>query len=167
MKRGERGGERGAAVVEFAILTLLLLIFVFGIIEIGYLWAQKHYIGHAVREGGRTAARVAIYNNNTNAIQNLNDVKQAVEDAIEARLEEAPFYVGKLDQLVDIPDPVLVLAGTAQIPSVRVSVVVDTLDPFGNGSILWELLKLFPAANPDQAQPLTLTSSAVFAIEKR
>ncbi|NND02184.1 MAG: hypothetical protein HKN91_05305 [Acidimicrobiia bacterium] len=52
----ETDSERGANLVEFAVLAPLLLILIFGIIEFGYLFAQLNDVRHAVREGARYAA---------------------------------------------------------------------------------------------------------------
>ena len=45
--------ERGAALVEFAIVLPLLLLLVFGIIEFGFLLYNKAMITNASREGAR------------------------------------------------------------------------------------------------------------------
>jgi len=45
--------HRGAAVVEFAIVLVLLLAIVFGIIEFGFLMFNKQVITNAAREGAR------------------------------------------------------------------------------------------------------------------
>lgn len=58
MRAGERK-NRGAAVIEFAILLPLLAIIVFGILEFGFIWLQSHYIANAAREGARIAAKLA------------------------------------------------------------------------------------------------------------
>jgi Flp pilus assembly protein TadG len=50
------GDQRGAALIEFAILTPLLVLLVFGIIEFGWLFGQFNDIRHASREGARFAA---------------------------------------------------------------------------------------------------------------
>ena len=49
-------GERGASLVEFALIMPLLLILVLGIVEFGYLFAQFNEVRHAAREGARYAA---------------------------------------------------------------------------------------------------------------
>ncbi len=54
MGRGTRhGGQKGAAMVEFAIILPLLLVFVFGIIEFGLLLYNQQVITNASREGAR------------------------------------------------------------------------------------------------------------------
>lgn len=49
-------GERGAAAVEFAILTPLLFLILFGILEFGLAFLNVQSIRTGVREGGRAAA---------------------------------------------------------------------------------------------------------------
>jgi Flp pilus assembly protein TadG len=51
-----RTRERGAALVEFAILMPLLLLLILGIIEFGWLFGQFNDVRHAAREGARYAA---------------------------------------------------------------------------------------------------------------
>jgi len=53
-RRGRRE-ERGAAVVEFAVVLPLLLTILFGIIEYGYIFMVRQTLQHAAREGARTA----------------------------------------------------------------------------------------------------------------
>ena len=48
--------ETGAALVEFAIITPLLLVLVFGIIEFGRAYNAQNTLTHAAREGAREYA---------------------------------------------------------------------------------------------------------------
>ncbi len=48
--------ERGAVVVEFALVLPLLVLFVFGIVEFGRAYNAKIELTSAVREGARAAA---------------------------------------------------------------------------------------------------------------
>lgn len=55
--RDIRGGsERGANLVEFAILLPLLLLLVLGIVELGWKFSQFNDVRHGAREGARFAA---------------------------------------------------------------------------------------------------------------
>lgn len=51
-----RRDERGAAIVEFAVLLPLLLLFMFGIIEYGRAYNARIELTSAVREGARAVA---------------------------------------------------------------------------------------------------------------
>lgn len=51
-----RRSERGATLVEFALIVPLLLLLVFGIIEFGLLFNADSNVNQAARAGGRTAA---------------------------------------------------------------------------------------------------------------
>ena len=48
--------ERGANLVEFAILAPVLVILVLGIVEFGWLFGQLNDVRHGAREGARFAA---------------------------------------------------------------------------------------------------------------
>lgn len=50
--------ERGAALVEFALIATLLLTLVFGAIDIGYQWRFSHEAVGASRAGARIGARL-------------------------------------------------------------------------------------------------------------
>jgi Flp pilus assembly protein TadG len=58
-----RGGERGAALVEFAIVLVLFALLLFGVIEFGL--AYNDFI--AVRQGTREGARLAVVDDVNNA----------------------------------------------------------------------------------------------------
>jgi hypothetical protein len=48
--------ERGATLIEFALIVPLLLLLVFGIIEFGFVFNADSNVNQAARAGGRTAA---------------------------------------------------------------------------------------------------------------
>lgn len=54
MRRHDR--ERGAALVEFALILPILVMFVFGIVEFGRFYNARIQLTSAVREGARAAA---------------------------------------------------------------------------------------------------------------
>ena len=53
MKRKLLRGEQGSTAVEFALTVVIVLLFVFGIIEFGVLVYDKHVLTNASREGAR------------------------------------------------------------------------------------------------------------------
>ena len=52
--------QRGAAAVETAIIFILLMMFIFGIIEFGLLLFDKHILTNASREGARAGIVVGL-----------------------------------------------------------------------------------------------------------
>lgn len=48
-----KGGQRGATTVEFAIVILVFLSIIFGIIEFGLFMYNQHIVTNAAREGAR------------------------------------------------------------------------------------------------------------------
>lgn len=53
---GNRGGDRGQATVEFALVLPLLVLCVAGLVWVGQVMSQQVRIEHAAREGARAAA---------------------------------------------------------------------------------------------------------------
>jgi Flp pilus assembly protein TadG len=51
-----RNQDRGAQLVEFAMLAPLLIILLLGIVEFGYLFGQYNEVRHGAHEGARLAA---------------------------------------------------------------------------------------------------------------
>lgn len=52
----KRSKDRGANLVEFALLAPLLIILLLGIVEFGWLFSQNNDVRHGAREGARAAA---------------------------------------------------------------------------------------------------------------
>jgi Flp pilus assembly protein TadG len=50
------GGERGATLVEFAFILPVFVLFIFGIIDFGWAFAQNLDVKQGAREGGRIVA---------------------------------------------------------------------------------------------------------------
>ena len=51
-----KGEEKGAALVEFAIILPLLIVMLFGILEASWAFAQQNDVRHGTREAARLAA---------------------------------------------------------------------------------------------------------------
>ena len=56
MNVGKLGSERGASLVEFAMVAPLLIMLVMGIIDFGWILSQNQDIRHGAREAARLAA---------------------------------------------------------------------------------------------------------------
>jgi Flp pilus assembly protein TadG len=54
-RRNGRGGERGAALVEFALVLPMLLVVIFGVVDFGFVFQRYEVITNAAREGARLA----------------------------------------------------------------------------------------------------------------
>lgn len=50
-------GQHGSVAVEFAILTPIFLLLVFGIMDFGHAWYMDHIVSNASREGARYGTR--------------------------------------------------------------------------------------------------------------
>ncbi|HUY51175.1 MAG TPA: TadE family protein [Streptosporangiaceae bacterium] len=57
MRRG--GGQRSQALIEFALISPVLLLLLFGIVDIGRAIFYYDTLNHAAREGARTAVRAS------------------------------------------------------------------------------------------------------------
>lgn len=56
MRPRATGGERGASLVEFALVVPLLTLFLFGIVQFGIAYDKQQSINSAAREGARLGA---------------------------------------------------------------------------------------------------------------
>jgi Flp pilus assembly protein TadG len=56
MRTPDRAPDEGAAAVEFALVSLLLLTILFGILQYGFFFFQAAGVGHGAREGARLAS---------------------------------------------------------------------------------------------------------------
>jgi Flp pilus assembly protein TadG len=75
--------QRGAVVIEFAVVVLLLLLILFGILEFSFTFLQRHFVANAAREGIRIGVRAQNYNcfdefDTATSCKNAQDVANAV-----------------------------------------------------------------------------------------
>lgn len=154
--------DRGAAVVEFAVLFLLLLIIVFGIIEFGFLWLQSHYVANAAREGARVAATLP-----DPKTSDLLKVEGAVKSYLKGLYPDSTVDAGCcssgdfIEVAVADGDVIHVGGGAADVNTIKVSVKVQTAQIWK--PVLWDLLKLFPGVPPKDVNELS--DFAVFAVQ--
>jgi Flp pilus assembly protein TadG len=165
MKR--RSSQKGAAAVEFALLALLLLVFVFGIIEFGFLWVQSHYVANAAREGARVAAKVKGDDTAAPARQT------AAENAAREYLRRFFMYGDKVDNpgsnpgflTIDVTEDELPMASPLPQPPQLVQVTVTAQSGQIWQPVLWPLLNLLPGGDIFPDDFLTsITQSATFVI---
>ena len=174
--RSFRNPQKGAAVVEFAVMVGLLLVFLAGIFEFGFLWVESNYIASAAREGARVAAKIP--GDDTDA---TNARQTAAEAAVEKYLKssflfnnvyEHPDFDSKYSDFVlptynepTIKDSdgndVLVNGNPIYMAEVTVQVKTEYIwDP-----ILWPLLSaIIPGVSYNSSKLTQLSQSASFAI---
>ncbi|MFC1513369.1 TadE/TadG family type IV pilus assembly protein [Thermodesulfobacteriota bacterium] len=141
--------RRGAAVVEFAFLLIIILLILAGVIEFGFLWLQSHYINNAAREGARVAAKTESPQTTPPGAGN-DAVIKAVED-----------YLADLYPTTDLPDhSINVVKSTAgDTDGYKVTVKVKIIRIFGgDGSWFFTLFSPGDSGN-------YMTGSAFFADE--
>jgi Flp pilus assembly protein TadG len=63
--------QRGVAAVEFAMIAPVMMLFTFGLIEMGRFMLVKEAATHATREGARTAVRP--FATNEEVVQRVNE----------------------------------------------------------------------------------------------
>ncbi|ABA88992.1 Flp pilus minor pilin TadE [Syntrophotalea carbinolica DSM 2380] len=73
--------QKGAAIVEFAVILPLLLLIVFGIVEFGFIFYNQAILTNASREGAR---RAIVFETNSNGDRIYNGA--TVEDTIKRYL---------------------------------------------------------------------------------
>ncbi|HEX6966778.1 MAG TPA: TadE/TadG family type IV pilus assembly protein [Gemmatimonadaceae bacterium] len=132
--------ERGAAMVEFAIVLPLLLLLVFGIIDFGRALYTLNNLTSAVREGGRYAAA------------NVDDpTTTAAIDAVKAKVTADVIAFGGNPQ-----DPTVTVVPDAPYPATQ-SITVSIVD--------YPFTPLTPLASMIGLGSITMSPSAVFRWE--
>jgi len=86
----ERRGQRSQALIEFALVSPVLLLLLFGVIDIGRAIFYYDTINHAAREGARTAVRAS------NALPTNNDVLTVVTGQMQGAPVTAPCPQGPI-----------------------------------------------------------------------
>ena len=74
MRRRRHPRQRGAAVVEFAVVLPLLLTVLFGIIEYGWVFMVRQTLQTAAREGARLAVLQTSVSPYANVLERVSDV---------------------------------------------------------------------------------------------
>ncbi len=90
MRRSRHRGERGAALVEFALVSLLLVTFAFGIIEFGLGWQDRLTVQTAARAGVRVGSSLT-----TNSLADYNilaAVNSSLHDVGASNIEYVVIY---------------------------------------------------------------------------
>ena len=113
VKAGSRARDRGANLVEFAIIAPLLFALIFGIIDFGWILAQYEDVRHGTREGARMAAvNTDSVANMTTSVQNAMNIANG---ATVTFVDGANGCVGSIGR-VTVTVPVTSLTGFSSLP---------------------------------------------------
>jgi TadE-like protein len=106
--------ETGATAVEFAVVVALLLIILFGILELGFIFLQKHYVANAAREGMRVGVRANNFDSFTSLTDNTVDgcSQSATNRSYKVDCEVRNY----LDTLYERTEPVVSIARVPSTP---------------------------------------------------
>jgi Flp pilus assembly protein TadG len=119
----QKGNERGAVLVEFAMMLPLLVIILTGVVNLGLVIHEHELLQNAAREGARfsaqnpgatvaaTQARVVDYMSQENITVGAGDV--TVEQAFEVTIDGVTVTASKVTVTYTRP---LLLAGTPWLP---------------------------------------------------
>jgi hypothetical protein len=151
-----RNSEKGAAVVEFTLLALLLLVFVFGIIEFGFIWLQSHYIANAAREGARVASKLEDPTSGDDLLTIQNAIKDYLRGSVlySDDMINDPGKCCEEGKFIYLETPIL--ETISDTPAVRINLTVQTAviwEP-----VLWDLLNLMPGIDLGEIRQIRETA---------
>jgi Flp pilus assembly protein TadG len=155
--RGAGGGDRGAALVEFALALPLLLVVIAGIVDFAFVFQRYEVITNAAREGARLAS-----------LPEYTDdalVRARVRSYVQNGLSLSP---GALNSVMPVsPDAVSVTHGTFTVPkpggtTEDVDSTTVTVNYQHNFLLLGPMLSLI---NGSWGGTITLTSSSQMRLE--
>jgi Flp pilus assembly protein TadG len=115
-------GERGAALVEFALVLPLLLVVIAGVVDFGFLFQRYEVVTNAAREGARLAS-LPSYNGQTALIRAhvRNYVQQGLALSTAALNATVPNTAAGVD-ITNVTLSYTANGNTYQIPAVSVTV---------------------------------------------
>ncbi len=85
-RSGDRPGERGSALVELALIAMLLVTMTLGVFEVGVMWQDHQEVTQASRTGARVASQLGI----------LGQADQQTLLAVQAGLGDQASQVAKV-----------------------------------------------------------------------
>ena len=120
----QKSPERGAALVELAIVLPFLLLILMGIVEIGLLFYNQQVLTNSSREGARAGIARSTYNG---VVLDAN----AIEDIVEDYLGLGKTYTDRrLITFGSDPDPIVTTNGLGGAYGTNLTVTVEYDHPF-------------------------------------
>jgi Flp pilus assembly protein TadG len=144
-----RRDERGAALLEFALVFGLFVFVLFALIAFGMILSTKNSITHAAAEGARSA--IAPYNDPANTTTAAK--KAAAIAAAKAQVASSLSWLGSKYVAADSPDPT-VGACVGSTSGTATCITVKVVYPY-------ETRPLVVAPGMDLITPKTFSSTAV------
>jgi Flp pilus assembly protein TadG len=116
--------NRGAALIESAIITLSFLIFVFALLEAGRLFSVRHVVTEAAREGARYSVTPE---SGSSTLPTEAEVRQVVHDYLQMAKVNVPDDQIVIDQNAAGGVSVGYISGTPQYTRVTVTAAYKVL----------------------------------------
>ena len=179
-RRSPGGGQRSQALIEFALISPVLLLLLFGIIDIGRAIFYYDTISHAAREGARTAV-IAANMQPTNANVLATVTSQLIGATVSAPCPQGPISSGTPPAnsawlYITEPNPP---AGVQATPPMNApggenaaaaSGSCSAINPAGNNAQLqvtlrFNLVLITPIVAQATADRIVITAASVFRTE--
>ena len=116
----KRPVHRGIATVEAAVLLPVLVLMIFGFVEIGYLVNSHQVLHDAARQGARAAVRLENSNAEVHAA-----ATQSLNDSIAVNSGDVTVTMEKLNSVGTVNYQIQNLNENEQGESIRITVTVD------------------------------------------
>jgi Flp pilus assembly protein TadG len=178
--RAPRNGQRSQALIEFALISPVLLLLLFGIIDIGRAIFYYDTLSHAAREGARTAV-IAANTQPTNASVLATVTSQLVGAPVTAPCPQGPITSATPPDnaawlYITEPNPP---AGIETTPPMNApggenaaaaSGSCSAINPAGNNAQLqvtlrFNLILITPVVAQATADQIVITAASVFRTE--
>jgi hypothetical protein len=156
--KADLSSQRGATMVEFAVIAALVFVILFGILEYGLVFLQEHYVADAAREGARTGVRA----NNYDCFEPATGcVSSRVAKTEETIIEYLDIFYDEDDLDIDVTSDDLdedSVGGEVLVVSVRA--------PNFAPGLVSGLLKALPGSSgADADSPSSISSTATMEYE--
>jgi len=123
--------KRGQALVEMAIVIILLSLLVFGIFQFGWFMYIKNTLNNAARAGARAAVVTPSLPTNSHPAYDYGSFSsQSTTDAIQQTIYNSLSYVSKSNVKADITDNNTGNTTAVSGDTITVSVTLNNVKPF-------------------------------------
>ena len=158
--------QKGAAVVEFAVIASILFVILFAILEFGFIFMQEHYVANATREG----VRVGIRANNFNCFESPSECSSVPpaqrvfrKQFIQSSLRGTDDRDGYLSALYgrNNPEVTVNVNRDESVPNKK-TIIVSVTAPNIFPSILSSLISLLPGTGFTLPETFSFTATGEY-----